>query len=78
MDELRVQACSHTRRSIHDPTCSFGTRLQEAGTCFGTMHNSPTWLAPTIHTTLPRQACGGGARLESRVRSASALRQAEE
>lgn len=33
----------------------------------------PTWLAPTIHTTLPRHALRGGWRLDSRVRSASAL-----
>jgi hypothetical protein len=35
-----------------------------------------TWLAPTIHTTLPCHAPGGGGRLDSRVRSASALQAA--
>lgn len=35
-----------------------------------------TWLAPTIHTTFPCHAPGGGGRLDSRVRSASALQAA--
>lgn len=59
--------------------CSLSTLREErmrrappAAQCRASASPSP-WLAPTIHTTLPCHAPGGGAGRDSRVRSASAL-----